>query len=203
MGSSWNQCNFVPDFHRPHPSEHRKRSLPAIRYRAISYGLHSSNHSIRYPAANHRWCISMSSKLSLLHPITPGSDRAIPSLQRCACHNIKIDSYLGQSFWGSNKEESSVRFASCLAGGFCLILHSRVLTKGTSAEVEISLRAGTLSGPALSARPIPLEAFSVNKDMGRILVRRGGETISAGKPLAIVAVKILNTLVGIVQNIIC
>lgn len=62
----------------------------------------------------------------------------------------------------------------------------RVLTKGISAEVEISLRAGTLSGPALSARPIPLEPFSVNKDMGRILVRRGGETISAGIVLNII-----------------
>lgn len=73
------------------------------------------------------------------------------------------------------------------ASGVVTKKNPRVLTKGTSAEVEISLRAGTLSGPALSARPIPLEAFSVNKDMGRILVRRGGETISA----------------GIVQNIIC
>ncbi|OAX43074.1 hypothetical protein K503DRAFT_681934 [Rhizopogon vinicolor AM-OR11-026] len=60
----------------------------------------------------------------------------------------------------------------------------RVLTKGVSAEVEISLRVGTLSSPTPSARPIPLEPFSVNKDMGRILVRRGGETISAGKPFA-------------------
>ncbi|KAG1773867.1 P-loop containing nucleoside triphosphate hydrolase protein [Suillus occidentalis] len=89
------------------------------------------------------------------------------------------------------------------ASGVVTKQNPRVLTKGTSAEVEISLRAGTLSGPALSARPIPLEAFSVNKDMGRILVRRGGETISAGKSLIIVAVKILNALVGIVQNIIC
>ncbi|KAG1756068.1 P-loop containing nucleoside triphosphate hydrolase protein [Suillus lakei] len=65
------------------------------------------------------------------------------------------------------------------ASGVVMKKNPRVLTKGTSAEVEISLRAGTLSGPVLSARPIPLEPFSVNKDMGRILVRRGGETISA------------------------
>lgn len=63
----------------------------------------------------------------------------------------------------------------------------RVLTKGISAEVEISLRAGTPSSPALSARPIPLEPFSVNKDMGRILVRRGGETISAGIVLDVIS----------------
>lgn len=81
-------------------------------------------------------------------------------------------------------------------------MHSRVLSRGTSAEVEISLRVGTLSGPTLSARPIPLEPFSVNKDMGRILVRRGGETISAGKPLTIRAVEVLITLPGIVLDII-
>ncbi|OJA15632.1 hypothetical protein AZE42_04847 [Rhizopogon vesiculosus] len=63
----------------------------------------------------------------------------------------------------------------------------RVLTKGISAEVEISLRVGTLSSPTPSARPIPLEPFSVNKDMGRILVRRGGETISAGIVLDIIS----------------
>ena len=57
----------------------------------------------------------------------------------------------------------------------------RVLTKGMSAEVEISLRSATYSGPASRVLPIPLEPFSVNKDMGRILVRRGGETIGAGK----------------------
>ncbi|KAG6850054.1 hypothetical protein H0H93_001870 [Arthromyces matolae] len=54
----------------------------------------------------------------------------------------------------------------------------RVLTKGISAEVEITLRTTSLSGPA-TARPIPLEPFTVNKDMGRILIRRGGETIGA------------------------
>ncbi|KAG0699857.1 P-loop containing nucleoside triphosphate hydrolase protein [Suillus ampliporus] len=88
------------------------------------------------------------------------------------------------------------------ASGVVTKKNPRVLTKGTSAEVEITLRAGTLSGPALSARPIPLEPFSVNKDMGRILVRRGGETISAGKPSTFIAVKVLNTLAGIVLDII-
>ncbi|KAI0751443.1 EF Tu GTP binding domain-containing protein [Daedaleopsis nitida] len=56
----------------------------------------------------------------------------------------------------------------------------RVLTKNMSAEVEISLRSSTYSGPASRAMPIPLEPFSVNKEMGRILIRRGGETIGAG-----------------------
>ena len=56
-----------------------------------------------------------------------------------------------------------------------------MLTKSTSAEVQIALRTSTLSGPTLAARAIPLETFATNKDMGRILIRRGGETIAAGK----------------------
>lgn len=52
--------------------------------------------------------------------------------------------------------------------------------KGGSAEVEITLRASGMSGPSGTARSIPLEPFSANKDMGRILLRRGGETIGAG-----------------------
>ncbi|KAF9008790.1 EF Tu GTP binding domain-containing protein [Cyathus striatus] len=55
--------------------------------------------------------------------------------------------------------------------------HPRVLTKGTSAEVEIALRATSVG---VLPRGIPLEPFSANKDMGRILIRRGGETIAAG-----------------------
>lgn len=55
-----------------------------------------------------------------------------------------------------------------------------VLTKGTSAEVQINIRPASLSGPNSRAQPIPLEPFSVNKEMGRILIRRGGETIGAG-----------------------
>ena len=56
-----------------------------------------------------------------------------------------------------------------------------VLTKSTSAEVHISLRATAMTGPNSVAKPISIEPFSVNKDMGRILIRRGGETIAAGE----------------------
>lgn len=120
LGSSWNQCNSVLDLHRPYPSEHRKRPLPAIGYCAIGYSLHSSNHSIRHPAPNHYWYISTSSKPSLLRLITLGLDRAVPSLTRCTCHDIKVDSYLGQSFWGSDEEESSVRFVPFLPFQDCV-----------------------------------------------------------------------------------
>ncbi|KAJ7162534.1 P-loop containing nucleoside triphosphate hydrolase protein [Mycena crocata] len=60
----------------------------------------------------------------------------------------------------------------------------RVLMKTSSAEVQITLRATGASG---SVRPIPLEPYTVNKAMGRILIRREGETIAAG-----VVMEILN-----------
>jgi len=66
------------------------------------------------------------------------------------------------------------------ASGKVLRSNPRVLTKGCSAEVQITLRAISLSGPSASTRAIPLETFATNKDMGRILIRRGGETIGAG-----------------------
>ncbi|KAH9180050.1 EF Tu GTP binding domain-containing protein [Lactarius sanguifluus] len=58
----------------------------------------------------------------------------------------------------------------------------RVLTKGTSAEVQITMRQAAFAGAGTRSVAIPLEPFSVNKEMGRILIRRGGETIAAGNP---------------------
>jgi hypothetical protein len=54
---------------------------------------------------------------------------------------------------------------------------SSVLVKGASAEVEITLRGADNNVPP---KGIPLEQFAANKDMGRILLRRNGETIAAG-----------------------
>jgi elongation factor 1 alpha-like protein len=56
-----------------------------------------------------------------------------------------------------------------------------VLTKGTSAEVQIAIRQAVFAGSGARTAAIPLEPFSTNKEMGRILIRRGGETIAAGK----------------------
>lgn len=52
----------------------------------------------------------------------------------------------------------------------------RVLPKHTSAKVEITIR-NTSGGSEL---PIPVEPFKVNRELGRIVLRRGGETIAAG-----------------------
>lgn len=56
--------------------------------------------------------------------------------------------------------------------------NDRVLQKGMTATVEITLRAapGSIRVPS-----IPLETAADNKEMGRVLIRRGGETIAAGK----------------------
>ncbi|KAJ7067973.1 P-loop containing nucleoside triphosphate hydrolase protein [Mycena amicta] len=59
----------------------------------------------------------------------------------------------------------------------------RVLAKASSAEVQITLRA---PGASAVARPIAVEPYAVNKAMGRILIRREGETIAAGVVMAIV-----------------
>lgn len=53
----------------------------------------------------------------------------------------------------------------------------RVLQKGTTAMVELTLRSSTGSSRTAA---IPLETAVDNKEMGRVLIRRGGETIAAG-----------------------
>jgi len=60
--------------------------------------------------------------------------------------------------------------------GKVLKSNPRVLAKASSAEVQITLRPMGSS----NARSIPLEPYAVNKAMGRILIRREGETIAAG-----------------------
>ena len=57
----------------------------------------------------------------------------------------------------------------------------RVLQKGVSAEVKVAVRAMGMAGPNAREQPIPIEPFAVNKDMGRLLLRRNGETVAAGK----------------------
>jgi len=52
----------------------------------------------------------------------------------------------------------------------------RLLTKGCSAKVTIQLRPSA----GIRSSAIPIEPFSVNKNMGRVLFRRGGETVAAG-----------------------
>ena len=57
---------------------------------------------------------------------------------------------------------------------------TRVLAKLASAKVEVTLRGTTINGPSAHVSAIPLETFKANKEMGRLLLRRGGETIAAG-----------------------
>ncbi|BGP55709.1 hypothetical protein JCM8202v2_003316 [Rhodotorula sphaerocarpa] len=53
----------------------------------------------------------------------------------------------------------------------------RMLTKGCSARVKVQLRNATSGG---RSGAIPIESFAVNKNMGRVLFRRNGETVAAG-----------------------
>ncbi|TFK29225.1 EF Tu GTP binding domain-containing protein [Coprinopsis marcescibilis] len=71
------------------------------------------------------------------------------------------------------------------ATGHVIKANPRVLTKGTTAEIQISLRSTAVSGAPSNIRGVPLEPFAVNKDMGRILIRRGGETIAAGESFSL------------------
>jgi elongation factor 1 alpha-like protein len=75
--------------------------------------------------------------------------------------------------------------ASCAEEKMLMHVRYSVLTKGVSAEVQITVRATSMSGPAARAQPVPIELFAVNKEMGRVLVRRGGETIAAGIVLGV------------------
>ncbi|GAA5880026.1 hypothetical protein JCM16303_004442 [Sporobolomyces ruberrimus] len=52
----------------------------------------------------------------------------------------------------------------------------RLLAKNSSAKVLIQLRPSA----GIRSSAIPIEPFSVNKSMGRVLFRRGGETVAAG-----------------------
>lgn len=74
-------------------------------------------------------------------------------------------------------------FRSDLTRGLAwtLVGVGRMLARGNSAEVEVQLRGSTLSTPSATVRPIAMEVFATNKDMGRVLIRRGGETIAAGQ----------------------
>ena len=59
-----------------------------------------------------------------------------------------------------------------------------------------------MSGPGGQNSAIPLEPFRINKDMGRILLRRNGETVAAGMiTSAFLSCEELSLRIGIVTEI--
>lgn len=69
--------------------------------------------------------------------------------------------------------------------------------------MQITLRSPAYAGPSSIAQPIPLEPFAVNKEMGRILIRRNGETVAAGESILPVNWGVaLNCVVGVVLEIV-
>lgn len=65
------------------------------------------------------------------------------------------------------------------ASGEVVKANPRMLTKNSSARIQVQLRPPVGGGGTRKA-VLPLEPFSVNKGMGRVLFRRGGETVGAG-----------------------
>lgn len=57
--------------------------------------------------------------------------------------------------------------------------HCSMVGKGASAQIVVKLRSST--GSSVVSPAIPLEPFAVNKGMGRILLRRSGESVAAGE----------------------
>ena len=53
----------------------------------------------------------------------------------------------------------------------------RVLTKGSTAVVRVTVKAGSSAGQSSG---IPIEEFKTNKEMARVLMRMSGETVAAG-----------------------
>lgn len=116
--------------------------------------------------------------------LTVDQGGVIPPLSRRSGFHIQAYCHARQGNGRDNQAESQVYDFSHITFELPLTVGScRVLTKSASAEVQITLRSTTISGPTTRAQPIPLELFSVNKEMGRILIRRGGETIAAGASL--------------------
>lgn len=105
------------------------------------------------------------------------SCRTLPSQSRYTGNYFQLGCCAGQELGRGYEEEPKVSYTHNLAlltrglNSYC----SRMLTKGTSARVHVQLRPPT-SG-ATRKMSIPLETFAANKSMGRILFRRGGETI--------------------------
>lgn len=83
-------------------------------------------------------------------------------------------------FHHSNNVPATIsKLRSVLDKGVVSKKNPRVLQKGVQAEIEITLRTPNQSS-MLKAPSIAIEPASVNKEMGRVLLRRGGETIAAG-----------------------
>lgn len=82
-----------------------------------------------------------------------------------------------------NVPAAITRLLSISERGAVVKTNPRLLQKGTTAMVEITLRA-----PSFSTRSpaIPLETAADNKEMGRVLIRRSGETIAAGMVMELV-----------------
>nr|GAT53835.1 predicted protein [Mycena chlorophos] len=125
---------------------------------------------------------------SILCPPTNVVPLAVSFTARIIIFNIQVPIITGavvELFHHSQDVPASIsKLIATLdrSSGKVLKTNPRVLAKSTSAEVQITLRPPNNS---TVARPIALEPYAVNKAMGRILIRREGETIAAGVVMTI------------------
>jgi elongation factor 1 alpha-like protein len=63
-----------------------------------------------------------------------------------------------------------------------------MLSRNASARVKIQVRGNSGAASAALRNPVvALEPFTANKAMGRVLLRRNGETIAAGIVLSVLS----------------
>lgn len=155
--------------------------MPSRRSCSFGNNFHCSHYRVRYSSPRHIGCICMC--ILFLYSLVPGLSAQVEVFHHSRDVSATIASLIATLDRASGTViKKNPRFV-CVADSITEILNRQlysVLTKGTSAEIQIALRPSSVSNPG-PARPIPLEPFSINKDMGRVLIRRGGETIAAGR----------------------
>ena len=167
MGCRWFQREHPTHIDRPSQSHCRKRTVPANRSRTSRYVFHRSGHRVRHSGAYHGWVFGAFTFISL-------NDSVLMSRGY-----FQIEVY----HHSRDVPATTTKLVATLdrSNGKVIKANPRVVAKGASAELQLTLRSTAISGAQSLVRGIPMEPFSANKDMGRILIRRGGETIAAGE----------------------
>lgn len=127
----------------------------------------------------------------LQSPIIAGTAVSLRKRLKEAAH-FRLSSFITRSICQRLSQDSSrcQRRASSSSGhhgayaGIMDVADFRVLQKGAHATVELTLRATSASSRTPT---LPLETAADNKEMGRVLIRRGGETIAAGVVLELLS----------------
>jgi translation elongation factor EF-1alpha len=128
--------------------------------------IRTSRHLLRHKPTNYTRCFRKYKSLG-------------PFMHEGSAHTVLIQVELFHQSREIPAMFSKLLYTCDRATGAVLKTKPRFISKNTAAVVEITLRSNSHS---LVAKPsvIPIETFSMNKLMGRVVLRRGGETIGAG-----------------------